>query len=266
MNNSDIQRYLHRKGFYHYTIDGDLGPRSREAMRGLLSQYHWSNSRLRTGTLQMMCRDNGVPPGPIDGIMGPLTRGAIAILSAKRDGRSTEGEVADPLGGSVRETMPWLERAQELVGLREVKGKRHNPVIMGWAEAQKIWYPNDETAWCELFVSHCFHHALPAEPQPDNPLGARKWQQLGVECTPQLGAVLVFYRGKRDGWMGHVGFYVGEDARAYHVLGGNQDNAVNVKRLVKRRLLQARWPALGGSPPGIIRRLDAKGRLSTNEA
>ena len=266
MNNTEIQRYLRDKNLYRGEIDGMLGPQSREAMRQLLGAYQWSNRRLRLATEQMMCSDAGIPPGPIDGIMGPKTRGALSLYEAERDGRSTEPAASDPLAKSVEATMPWLERAQHLVGTREIKGKRHNPVIMGWAEAQKIWYPSDEIAWCGLLNSHCFHYALPNEPQPENPLGARQWLTFGIDCVPQLGAVLVFYRGERSGWMGHTGQYVGEDSTAYHVLGGNQDNAVNVKRVAKRRFLGARWPELGGDPPGIIRRLDRRGRLSTNEA
>ena len=264
--NTEIQKFLAEVGYYRAKIDGDLGPKSRDAMRQVLGEHGWSASRLRVGTIQMMCLDAGIPPGHIDGIMGPKTRGAIAIFAARRDGTSIEPQPGDPLRKSVKPDMPWFERAQELAGTREIKGKRHNPVIMGWASAQKIWYPNDETPWCGLFVSHCIHHAMRFETQPSNPLGARNWLKFGRKCKPQLGAVLVFWRGKPDGWTGHVGFYAGEDANAYHVLGGNQSNEVNVRRIAKSRLLGARWPASAVKPPGIIRRLDARGRLSKNEA
>jgi hypothetical protein len=51
-------------------------------------------------------------------------------------------------------------------------------------------------------------------------------------------ASLVF---KREGG-GHVGFYLGEDASSYQVLGGNQDDAVSVARLPKTRLIASRCP------------------------
>ena len=41
---------------------------------------------------------------------------------------------------------------------------------------------------------------------------------------------------------GHVGFYVGEDAAAYHILGGNQGDAVTIVRIVKSRYIARRWP------------------------
>lgn len=258
-----LQQFLRGKQLYFGAIDGDIGPLSIKAMREATDGGGWSVKRLKLGTYQLMCMAAGIPPGPIDGIMGPKTRGAMAIFEARQDGRDKDSDEDDPIN---RTSMPWLDRAMDLAGTREIAGKRHNPVIMGWAKSQGIWYPSDETAWCGLFVSHCFHYALPDEPQPSNPLGARQWLKFGTQCDPGLGAVLVFYRGKRSGWMGHVGFYVGEDNSAYHVLGGNQANAVNVKRIAKSRLLGARWPRTAGPAKKIIRKVNAKGRLSTNEA
>jgi uncharacterized protein (TIGR02594 family) len=92
--------------------------------------------------------------------------------------------------------------------------------------------------------------ALGDEPLPANPLGARNWMNFGVDCDPQLGAILVFWRGSKNGWKGHVGFYHGEDSGHYHVLGGNQSNSVNVMKLTRSRLLGARWPVTAGQPSG----------------
>ncbi|HEY3495976.1 MAG TPA: hypothetical protein VGK73_14860, partial [Polyangiaceae bacterium] len=65
---------------------------------------------------------------------------------------------------------------------------------------------------------------------------------------------------------GHVGFYVGEDATAYQILGGNQANSVCLTWLAKDRLLAARWPkgasSLASSP--VQKRRDQG--LSSNEA
>ena len=46
---------------------------------------------------------------------------------------------------------------------------------------------------------------------------------------------------KRPGG-GHVGFYVGEDSTAYHVLSGNQFDKVGITRIDKSRLVAIRWP------------------------
>jgi hypothetical protein len=79
-----------------------------------------------------------------------------------------------------------------------------------------------------------------------------------------LGDILTF---KRNGG-GHVGIYVGEDNTHYHVLGGNQNNQVNVMRIAKNRLNQARRTAWKIAQPASVRviKLEAKGLISTNEA
>jgi hypothetical protein len=76
--------------------------------------------------------------------------------------------------------------------------------------------------------------------------------------------VLVFERAGG----GHVGMYVGEDAGAYHVLGGNQGDAVSIARIAKIRLFTARRAAWRSAQPSNVRRvlIAAAGNLSKNEA
>jgi uncharacterized protein (TIGR02594 family) len=164
------------------------------------------------------------------------------------------------------EPQPWMVEAHSLLGTAEDTSDAVNPVITGWAGPLGIDYADDEVPWCGLFVAHCIGSRLPAEPRPKNPLGARSWSRFGVACPPQPGAVMVFWRGSRSGWLGHVAFYVGEDDRAFHVLGGNQSDRVGVTRMPKGRLLAARWPATFAAPAGGALILDASGALSVNEA
>ena len=66
---------------------------------------------------------------------------------------------------------------------------------------------------------------------------------------------------------GHVGFYVAEDATAYHVLGGNQSNKVCITRVAKDRLLAARRPKYNVQPASVKPyRVASTGSLSKNEA
>lgn len=83
--------------------------------------------------------------------------------------------------------------------------------------------------------------------------------------TPMLGDVLVFARGRVSG---HVGVYVGEDATAYHVIGGNQGDSVSIKRIARSRLLGARRCPWRVNQPSNVRRvqLAASGAVSANEA
>ena len=87
-----------------------------------------------------------------------------------------------------------------------------------------------------------------------------------MAATPQLGAVMVFWRKAPDSGLGHVGFYFAEDEASYHILGGNQSNMVNVARLRRDRLLTARWPTTALTPQGArVMARAATAALSTNE-
>lgn len=155
----------------------------------------------------------------------------------------------------------WLTTARSLVGTTEIVGPRHNSTILKWLDKLKAWWADDETPWCGVFVAHCMQEA--GLPYPKLYMQAKAWSDYGALLrTDRLapGAILVF--GRKGG--GHVGFYVGEDAGHYYVLGGNQANAVSVMKLGKSRLLASRWPR-GESVLGKPVRMSG-GKVSTNEA
>lgn len=159
-----------------------------------------------------------------------------------------------------------LLEALKLYGVVETKGAGNTPAIMAWAKAlggdvAKV-FTADSIPWCGLFVAYVAMRA--GKPVPASPLWALSWASWGTKApAAQLGDVLVF---KRDGG-GHVGLYVGEDASAYHVLGGNQGDAVSITRIAKSRCVAARRLYLVGKPRNVRTvKLTAKGALSTNEA
>jgi uncharacterized protein (TIGR02594 family) len=161
--------------------------------------------------------------------------------------------------------MLWFETAKSLLGTREITGPNHNTTILSWARGIGGWlgkfYNADEIPWCGLFVAHCFRVA--GLPVGQNSLSALSWAQWGVpiqKASP--GALLVFIRSGG----GHVGFYVSEDKDAYHVLGGNQSNAVTITRIAKNRLKAIRWPAKTPLPTQGPVFAKFNGALSTNEA
>lgn len=162
----------------------------------------------------------------------------------------------------------WLTVARSQVGVREIPGARHNPTIMGWIRALGrrlgVTVNDDETPWCGTFAAWCMVQAG-LEPPPIA-VRASEWGRWGRELLgPRKGCVLVFTR--RGG--GHVGFYIGEDRTHYHVLGGNQSNAVNIMRLEKSRLAGGgmRWPNGVTLPPQKRTWLRADGTPSSeNEA
>jgi len=116
-------------------------------------------------------------------------------------------------------------------------------------------------------VAH--HTNIERRPERNPPrlyLSALEWASFGTPVPKRaaaLGDVLVF---KRKGG-GHVGLYVGHDASALHVLGGNQADRVSIARLSKQRLVAIRRPAYRTQPANVRPiLLSASGSLSVNEA
>jgi cell wall-associated NlpC family hydrolase len=96
------------------------------------------------------------------------------------------------------------------------------------------------------------------------PLWARNWARYGQK-SPQasLGDVLVFQRPTG----GHAGIYIAEDPQCYHVLGGNQSNAVTITRIMKSRCIAVRRPRYVAQPASVRPyHVAASGAISSNEA
>ena len=160
-----------------------------------------------------------------------------------------------------------IVEAFALHGTLEAPGAADNPVILAWAkEVSKTLgasYTDDSVPWCGLFAAVVVKRA--GKEVIRGPLWARNWTNFGVRVdAPGLGDVLVF---ERPGGGGHVGFYVAEDASAYHVIGGNQSDAVNVSRIAKSRCIAVRRPTYKSQPASVKPyHVDGNGALSTNEA
>lgn len=156
-------------------------------------------------------------------------------------------------------------------GVKEVVGKGSNATIIGWrdelnqAGVKISGFSDDDIAWCGLFAAIIAYRRLKqADEVVKSPLWARNWAKYGNRsAVPGLGDILVFSRGSG----GHVGFYVGEDSKYFHVLGGNQGNRVSIMLMDKSRLIAARRPPYKIQPAAARPyRLTIKGEVSTNEA
>lgn len=164
----------------------------------------------------------------------------------------------------LNENHPLIVEALKYYGTHEVEGDGDNPTIMQWAKELGIsWYQHDATPWCGLFMGIVTKRA--GDPfDPNKLLSALLWAQYGGE--PQqatLGDILVF---KRTGG-GHVALYVGEDSEAYHILGGNQADQVDITRISKERLYAVRTSVRFAHYSPLTKTvLSSSGALSQNEA
>lgn len=161
-----------------------------------------------------------------------------------------------------------LVQAKMLLGTKEIVGVIHSDIIMGWAKdlgLEKI-YTSDEIAWCGLFMAEvCKRAGIETNLTPKQSLWALNWSKFGTkQSVAMLGDVLTF---KRNGG-GHVGIYVGEDEACYHILGGNQSNMVNVKRIERTRINSIRRTNWKLKQPSNVRviKLESNGEISKNES
>lgn len=125
-----------------------------------------------------------------------------------------------------------LKKAIELYGTVEFAGAPDNPIILDWAEeigVRKV-YSDDAIPWCGLFIGVCAKRGTWDQPK-NGPLWARNWLGWGQAVNvPMLGDVMVYSRGSG----GHVAMYVGEDKVYWHIIGGNQSDAVTIMKKQKR--------------------------------
>jgi uncharacterized protein (TIGR02594 family) len=161
-----------------------------------------------------------------------------------------------------------LKEFLKVYGTLEKQGSASNPTIMWWAKSiglQRV-YTDDSIPWCGLVMAYVAAQAGWDHNPKGNALWALNWLAWGnpvARGQEMLGDVLTF---KRPGG-GHVGIYVGEDKDAFHVLGGNTDDQVKVKRILKSRFQGARRCPWRVNQPANIRKikLSAEGALSSNE-
>jgi uncharacterized protein (TIGR02594 family) len=170
----------------------------------------------------------------VDGIVGPQTWDA---LLKQPDGKLVVEREAEAVGAT------WYNEAVKLLGLTEIVGPKHNPLILKMFEVSgHSWVQDDETAWCAAFANYCL---VKAGFKGTGKLNARSFLDWGEPISDvRKGAVVVFSRGNPNGWQGHVAFATGRVKPGYiEALGGNQANAVNKRWYDRSRLLGIRRAA-----------------------
>ncbi len=136
---------------------------------------------------------------------------------------------------------PWMFFAHLEKGQKEIRGKsRHNSRILKYHSTvltnRGKTLKTDEAAWCSAFVNWCLKKAGIIG---TNSTGAKSWLRWGKRLNEGVFGCVVIFR--RTGG-GHVGFYVATQGNHILVLGGNQNDAVNIKKYKKADVLGYRWP------------------------
>lgn len=126
------------------------------------------------------------------------------------------------------------------VGIKEVPGPGSNNVILEWIQD---YFPaavdDSKVPWCSLFLlflAQTFGFDITGA----TPM-ARSWLRIG-EIVPLEEAtendIVVFYRGKRDSKLGHVGVFLCLNELGNPVvLSGNDSDQVTVRPFARSRVL-----------------------------
>jgi uncharacterized protein (TIGR02594 family) len=156
-----------------------------------------------------------------------------AFIDAAPPNLAVSGSPADP---------PWLTLARAEIGFHE---KPDNHGIQKYVDL--AGYGADGEPWCSIFAGAMLRQAG-IDITGANAM-ARSWTTAPCVTkldAPRLGCLAVFWRGSKGGSEGHVGFYIGEDATHVQVLGGNEDDAVEIAPMAKAAssfgLLGYWWP------------------------
>lgn len=156
----------------------------------------------------------------------------------------------------------WINEARKFLGLKEIKGSKHAQEILDmWKAIKRGGIRDDETPWCAAFVGACLERVGIPSTRFES---AKSYLGWGEKLDrPVLGCVVVF---SRDGGGGHVGFVVGQSPSGnLLVLGGNQDDAVNVREFPLSRKPSYRWPLNEQLPVGDLP-VGTPAQLSMGEA
>ena len=126
--------------------------------------------------------------------------------------------------------------AQPYIGLSERQDRKQIRELTGVDPVR--------TEWCAAFVNAVLEiDGIPgSDSVSDTPLLARSFLSWGERVDPKdirRGDIVVFPRG-REGWKGHVGFFVEEKDGMWVILGGNQSNEVRYDLYQARRAIGVR--------------------------
>ncbi|XOY54965.1 MAG: TIGR02594 family protein [Rhodobacterales bacterium] len=156
--------------------------------------------------------------------------------------------------------MTPFEIALGYIGTTEGPGPANNSTVMEmYVSVGHDWVEHDSVAWCAAFVGHCLEKA---GIRSTRKLTARSYLDWGVPvdiAEAQPGDIGVIPRGSSS-WQGHVFFIDRIEGAWVWGLGGNQSDAVNVKRYPVSKLLGVR--RAGNVAPSVTMSVeDVQGRL-----
>lgn len=173
------------------------------------------------------------PPAPViesmETTVGSAVSGPVVVSNQGVAENNKKGEVF------MSKQQEVLLAALKEFGQAEIPGEKNNPRILQYHSHTTLNSKNEEESWCSSFANFAVAQAGLVGTKS---AAARSWLQWGKATdTPSQGCIVVFWRESPDSWKGHVALYVAETPTHILVLGGNQNNEVNISKYPKTQLL-----------------------------
>jgi len=131
-----------------------------------------------------------------------------------------------------------FNKAMSYYGLKETIDGVYNQEVMNILNNVSDLQIKKNLPWCAAFVNHILKEC---GYNYSRELTARNLLKIGRSVKePKLGDIVVLWRGSKDSWRGHTGFFVSEVGNVIYILGGNQSNMVCIKAYSKKQLLSYR--------------------------
>lgn len=189
---------------------------------------------------QQLMKDAGYYSVLIDGEFGKGSLKAVKTMLTEL------GHAPKPT--VIQNELAWVAEARKHIGLKEIKGSKHNPTIMSWIANLGGWFKDDETPWCGTFVAECLRAS--GRTYPKHWYRALAYASYGTKL-PKAAYGCLGVMSRTGG--GHVTFIVGEteDGRYLVGLGGNQSDAVNLMKFDKSRFTAFVWAERGDGTKSV---------------
>lgn len=220
---SELQSLLSNRG-YPVEADGNFGLQTYRAVRAYQSQN----------------LDQHGQPLVIDGKVGPLTWWSLTNPKPEIETpAAVDFSVMPPAsaGGSFLGRASLETAIGELnAGAREIGGNNRGPFVEKYLAPAGL---DEGNAWCASFVSWCYLQASGGDPDsmpfPYSP-GARailqKLKARGMGHAPnrgyepEPGDIVVWWRERLEGWLGHVGLVHQLKDGMLYTIEGNKSTKV----------------------------------------
>ncbi len=141
-----------------------------------------------------------------------------------------------------------LLQAASQIGVTEVKGEKSNPQIMEYhkySTIKNMFGFADSVPWCASFVCWALEKVGMGSTNKQLARSFEKWG-VSVKAAPLPGDIVTFWRTSPKSGYGHVGFFVKKTTKGIYVLGGNQNDSVNVALFSTAKLTDIRRSSKAG--------------------